>query len=431
MATDRQDKEKTPYRKRGEGSIKMRPNGVWVARVNQVIDGVRRPVQITGVDFDDVMERFEKAKEDIRNYGFVPDPKMTVTVWTERWLEEIAKPKVRPDTWSSYASLLRKWVQHAIGDHKLAKLTPADIRKVRTLMAVGIPGDKAGPSSSSTALKCYRVLRKCLEDARREGLLTQNVADRVDAPKKAVSRRGSFTVEQVRSIFTAAGKIPGGSRYVAGLLLGVRQSEAIGLTLPYVDLDRGIASIAWQLQEIPWQHNCGPRGEKGRHPCGFVQAARCPQQTRRIPDGYDHHMLQGNYALVEVKSKAGVREIPILPPLERAIRLHLEATAHIPNPHGLLWRHDDGSPISHKEDQAGWRALMKAAELDDTCTTHWARHSVATLLLEVGVDAKVVGEIVGHGSVAVTRQNYQHVSTALAREGMGRLDTLLALESAG
>jgi site-specific recombinase XerD len=47
------------------------------------------------------------------------------------------------------------------------------------------------------------------------------------------------------------------------------------------------------------------------------------------------------------------------------------------------------------------------------------------MLMAAGVDTKVVGELVGHGSVAVTRV-YQHVSSELARQGMSKLGELLA-----
>lgn len=414
-------KAKTPYRKHGEGSIRMRPNGLWIARVDRTIDGVRKPIQITGMDYDTVLAKFDKAKQQMREYGYVADPNITVAAWVERWLTEIAKPKLRPDTWGSYASLLRRWVIRAIGDKKLAGLIPADIRGVRNLMAAGIPTEGIASTSSSTSLKCYRVLSKCLDDARREGLVTQNVADRVDPPRKAISAKGSFTVDQVRELLrtAAAATDPDQSRQIFALLTGIRQSEALSLTLDHLDLDGGVAEIEWQLQEIPWEHGCGDE------PCGYKQAARCPAQVRRVPEGYDYRMLEGNFALVPTKTRGSARQIPLLPPVVAALRQHLADTAGHPNPHSLVWRRPDGSPIPHKVDQEEWRSLVTSIGLPRTCTTHWARHSVATLLLEAGVDAKVVGEIVGHGSTAITREVYQHVTSQLARQGMTALDALL------
>lgn len=419
-------KSKTPYRKHGEGSIRQRPNGLWIVRVDRVIDGVRKPIQYTSMDFDVVMEKFEAAKSDLRRFGHVADPKMTVTTWTERWLNDVTKPNLRPDTWTSYASLIRKWVQPTLGHLKLGEVKPADVRRIRTVMLA--PDPKTGrAASTSTILKAFRVFSKCMEDARKEDLVTENVVNKVDPPRKAVSTRSSFTVAQVRELLLAAAAEPMGSRYAAALLMGVRQSEAIGLTIDCLHLDDEVAEIKWQLQEIPWDHTCGTRSDDGVYPCGFKQAARCPTKVRRVPDGYDFRMLAGNFALVPTKSRSTpIRHVPIIPPLAAALRLHLANTSHIPNPHGLVWRQADGSPIPHKVDQEGWRQLVVSVGLPKECTTHWARHSVATLLMEAGVDAKVVGEIVGHGSVAVTRGVYQHVTTQFARDGLGKLGELLA-----
>ncbi|MBT1632367.1 tyrosine-type recombinase/integrase [Curtobacterium flaccumfaciens] len=56
----------------------------------------------------------------------------------------------------------------------------------------------------------------------------------------------------------------------------------------------------------------------------------------------------------------------------------------------------------------------------DVPSTRWARHTTATVLMELGVDAKFIGEIVGHQSEAVTRR-YHHVSSAAARDAMDKL----------
>ncbi len=68
-----------------------------------------------------------------------------------------------------------------------------------------------------------------------------------------------------------------------------------------------------------------------------------------------------------------------------------------------------------------WKALLRPP----ACATHRlhdARHTAATLLLEQGVDIRVVQEILGHSTLAVTKR-YTHVTDTLARhaaERMGR-----------
>lgn len=402
----------------GEGSISQRPNGLWRARIEAGDkDGKRQRLELTSMSHSDLLAKIADAKASIREHGYVSDPKVTMNQWTERWLQEIAKPKLAPDAWGSYASLIRKWVQPHIGKRRMSKVTPADIRTVRQAM---VDDGRA----SSHILKCYRVLSKCMEDARREGLVTTNVCDRIDVPSKGTSTRGSFTAAQGIAVIKAAGAdTEHGARYAAALLMGTRQSEALGLTIEAVDLERGVVDIGWQLQDLPSQHGCG--STTAPFPCGYKQAARCPSKSFRVPLGYEYRLLERNLALVRPKSEAGKRQIPLIPPMARALQQHLAVTANLPNPHGLVWRNPDGSPITHKADADGWKRLAGAAGLPTNYTQHWARHSAATLLLEAGVDAKIVGEIIGHGSIAVTRQSYQHVSSELAKTSMGKLGELL------
>ena len=51
---------------------------------------------------------------------------------------------------------------------------------------------------------------------------------------------------------------------------------------------------------------------------------------------------------------------------------------------------------------------------------HAARHTTATLLLEQGVDAEVIKQILGHSQIVTTR-GYQHVSLELARRAVDEL----------
>ena len=50
--------------------------------------------------------------------------------------------------------------------------------------------------------------------------------------------------------------------------------------------------------------------------------------------------------------------------------------------------------------------VAQAAGLDIALTTHWARHTGATLLINEGVDSKIIRKICGHSSTKITEQIY-------------------------
>lgn len=54
------------------------------------------------------------------------------------------------------------------------------------------------------------------------------------------------------------------------------------------------------------------------------------------------------------------------------------------------------------------------------------RHTAATLMLTAGVNPKVVSQMVGHSSVAITLDRYSHVIPTMQAEAALRMDQLLS-----
>jgi integrase len=56
---------------------------------------------------------------------------------------------------------------------------------------------------------------------------------------------------------------------------------------------------------------------------------------------------------------------------------------------------------------------------------HDLRHSAATILMSMGVPAKVVQEILGHANISMTLGIYSHVLPGMQDDAMGKWDDLL------
>lgn len=54
-------------------------------------------------------------------------------------------------------------------------------------------------------------------------------------------------------------------------------------------------------------------------------------------------------------------------------------------------------------------------------TFHGLRHTFATMLLRAGVSMKVVSDMLGHETIAITADIYTHVPEAMQHEAVGRL----------
>lgn len=56
---------------------------------------------------------------------------------------------------------------------------------------------------------------------------------------------------------------------------------------------------------------------------------------------------------------------------------------------------------------------------------HGLRHTHATLLLEAGVPLKVVGERLGHASIAITADLYSHVTQTMQRSAVDKFAAMM------
>jgi len=70
------------------------------------------------------------------------------------------------------------------------------------------------------------------------------------------------------------------------------------------------------------------------------------------------------------------------------------------------------------------KILLEKADLPDI-RFHDLRHSAATLLLAIGVHAKVVQELLGHSNITMTLNIYSHVLPSLQEDAMDKLSSIL------
>ena len=73
----------------------------------------------------------------------------------------------------------------------------------------------------------------------------------------------------------------------------------------------------------------------------------------------------------------------------------------------ILEKYDGKLPvISNVKYNYYLKIVAQAAGIDKPVSTHWARHTGATMLLNEGVDMRIVSKICGHSSIKMTEQIY-------------------------
>ena len=387
-------------RQYGSGSVSQRADGKWVARLEAgwTPQGTRRRIARIAPTEAAAKRLLRDLQREHAEGAEVGGRRLTVKAWCETWLEHQAT-RVRPKTYETDASIVRRWLVPTIGHRKLADLTPADVRKVTAAV-------RDAGRTSTTARYAQAVLVRALKAAVREGHpVPQRVLD-VDKPAAAVSDRTSLTVPETVAVLAAAAKRPDGSRWVAALRYGMRQGECLGLTWEHVDLERELLDVSWQLQTLRY--------------------ADRERDTFRIPDGYEARRLEGAWHLTRPKTAKGQRVIPLLSVLAEPLRAWREVAPE--SPHGLVWPRPDGRPRDSKEDRAEWWALCDEAGARHPSGRryhlHEARNLAATLLKAAGVDPFYITAILGHASIA-TSEGYMTIGQEQLRAALEATSPLL------
>lgn len=409
-------------RSHGDGGLYyLKSRKLWrgVIDVGFKPDGRRDQKYVHAKTQAEARRKLDDLKKELAEHGRPIDKSMTVKQWAEHWLENIVRPNVAPNTLSTYTSLTTRWIVPTLGPRRVALLKPSDVREVsRAVIDAG--------RSSSTAQRVHNCLSTMLEAARLDRVTGRNVAKDVTAPKAAESNRDALEMDTAFKVIRYGMNTPGGSRWLMSILCGMRQGERIGATIDSLNLSRvdpvtgepaPTLNVQWSLTEATFEHGCDGT-------CSVKRAGSCPQRRLILPDGFKHRTLDGRLILGPPKS-GKPRTIPLLPELARKIQEDLDATGVWPNPHGLIYRNEDGSPITPSQDGIEWRAMLLAAGAitnsqalppkdrpagtPDTPTSHWGRHTTATVLRRLGVPEYVVTAIVGHVSGRTT-DIYTHMS---------------------
>jgi integrase len=316
-------------------------------------------------------------------------PDITVATWLGYWLDTICVERGLADsTMASYRNHVEKWIAPTIGDLKLTELQPEHPEKVYRRMR------EAG-ASGSHQLGAHRTLSRALKVAMRRGRTHRNVCDLIDAPSSSRTEAGSLTPDEARAVLQAAAGRWNGARWSVALSVGMRQSEALGLLWESVDLDAGTVTVRWQLA----------RSYRG-----------------------------SGVQLKEPKSARSKRTVVLPASLVGQLRQHRKAQQEkrlqlgpgwVGSPLGdLVFTRPDGRHLDHSDDWEAWGALLDRAKVRYV-KPHEARHTAATLMLVQGISPRVVQQILGHSTVALTLGTYSHVVQELADDAASAMDGAL------
>ena len=89
----------------------------------------------------------------------------------------------------------------------------------------------------------------------------------------------------------------------------------------------------------------------------------------------------------------------------------------------ILMKYEGRLPIiSNVKYNLFLKSVAQTAGIDKPLSTHWARHTGATLLINEGVDIRIIKKICGHSSIKITEQIYAKLLDETVVEAVQELD---------
>lgn len=355
----------------GEGSISRRKSGGWMAQYAVYTAEGRKRRTIYGKTRAEVAASLSKALA-AREGGIVFDAgSLKVGEYLKGWLKDSVRDTVKNSTYSSYTTLVEKHAVPALGSIKLKALTTTHVRRLlREKLDAGL--------SARTVQYLRFVLRKALDQAVTDGLIPRNPVSGTKSPQVKREEIQPLALEQARTFLQAAQDAgdPLHALYVLALHCGLRQGEMFALKWEDIDLEAGTLQV-----------RRGLAGVKDGQP--LFTTPKTAKSRRRV--------RLGKGAVVALKAHRKHQ-------LEQRMRL-----AGLWEDHGLVFTTDVGTPLDrHNVCRRSFKPLLKRAGLPEV-RFHDLRHTCATTLLQLGQHPKMVQELLGHSTIAITLDTYSHV----------------------
>jgi integrase len=336
---------------------------------------------------DKLIDALKQRKDNLP----LPSDRLTTGAWLDYWLDNIIKPDREPTTYEQYEIAIRCHIKPLIGRVPLAKLSVEQVEgMLRKLAASGV-----GLRTRQVALA---RLRTALELATARGHVARNVARLVTMPSTQRRRVSPPDLADMLRLIDVLHGDPMEALVLVGLGTGLRRGEVLGLHWEDIDLAQRTLLVNRHVSRV--------RG------------------ALLIREG--------------AKTDAGVRMVVLPVFVVEALQRHATRQKALCLATGSLWQGPDyreglrgpvftsgwGTVLDPRNTNRAFERVRKLAGLDAT-TFHGLRHNFASLMLLVGVDNKVVSDLMGHSNAGVTMNVYQHVVSSLKTDAADRLDALL------
>lgn len=384
------NKNKREY---GTGSISKRKDGKWQGRVNlgTDINGKRKQKYFYGTTEKEVKKKLKDYFIQGEKYTANNIAKMTLEEFLVDWLENILVHTLKPKSYAIKEYIIKQQIAPRIGMLQVNSLVASDIQQMINNMV-------KEDLSYSTIKKAYDTLNQRFKLAINQEQVNKNPILGVVLPKQKNKKNSEiqyFSKEQCKELIEESRRIYDYNNknvYRLGELVpfliftGLRIGEAIALEWKDIDYKNKTITVNKNVVEVKSK-------ETGKYILEKQDSTKTDSSTRIIPIS--------NNAMGCIKN---LKEIN--------------------GDKRFIFASQTGQYISPSNFNRMFRGIQKALNYEVTLGLHSLRHTFATLMLNNGIDVKIVSELLGHSNVSVTYNIYIHTIQSQKIKAINIIDIL-------
>ena len=283
---------------------------------------------------------------------------MTLREYINFWQETYDKHQSRPTTYAAHNYVFKNHILPGLGDTQISELTSEMVGEfLEERKRFGNHRRSGFGLGEETMRHIHRLLQQCLDQAIRDGLLTENPAKAFRYRKSTTVKANIMTPLEMEDYLDTAERLGYLPMFMLALTAGLRQGELIALKWSDLNMKKRTLTIA---------------------------------EKRAVE----------RRELVEYGSQT--RSIRLTP--EVVDLLIMEHSKHPSSP--LMFMHPATlKPYSPQMVRRMHKEIIIEAGLDHIRFTD-LRHTCAIASLRNGMEAKELAQMLGHARTSMTRQNY-------------------------
>jgi hypothetical protein len=203
------------------------------------VTGRRRQKRVSGRTRREVEDKLRLLAGKLDQPEHIEAEQLTFAQFAEQLLEAAA-PTLRPASVRRYTDMVRNHICPRIGQIRLQRLSPFDLQRLYA--------DRFAYGLSATSVHHLHVMvYRVLKQAYRWGMVSRNVAELVDAPRRTFPEVTTWSLEQVATFFAVSDESDLAALWRLALLTGMRRGELLGLMWEDIDLERETGGAAHAL----------------------------------------------------------------------------------------------------------------------------------------------------------------------------------------